>query len=194
MAKAPTYRSKWPVYAKQWDKMAVKPDRIADIRGAAARLVAAKDRYLKAEKLTGVPWYMIAALHWRESAGNFRTQLAQGDPLNRRSTHVPRGRGPFKSWEAGAYDALVTLKKLNKVIDWRLEKILYHSERYNGWGYHFRGLPSPYIWGGSTIQRRGKFVADGEYSSTAWDTQPGVASLISQMMHLDPSIAPVRET
>src|SRR5687767_12868602 len=85
-------------------------------------------------------------------------------------TCVPRGRGPFKSWEAGAYDALVTLKKLNKVIDWRLEKILYHSERYNGWGYHFRGLPSPYIWGGSTIQRRGKFVADCKFSSTTWDT------------------------
>ena len=115
MPKAPTYRAKWPVYAKQWDKTAVKPDRTADIRRAAARLVAAKDRYLKAEKLTGVPWYMIAALHWRESSGNFKTQLAQGDPLNRRSTHVPRDRGPFKTWEDGAYDALVTLKRFNRV-------------------------------------------------------------------------------
>ena len=79
MAKAPTYRSKWPVYDKQWDTMAVKLDPIVDIRRAAAMLVAAKDRYLKTEKLIGVPWYMIAALHWRESTGNFRTQLAQGD-------------------------------------------------------------------------------------------------------------------
>ena len=66
------------------------------------------------------------------------------------------------------------------MIDWRLDKILYHSERYNGWGYHFRGLPSPYIWGGRTIQRRGKFIADGKFSITTWDRQPGVASLISQ--------------
>ena len=95
----------------------------------------------------------------------FQEQLAQGDPLNRRSTHVPRGRGPFKSWEAGAYDALVTLKKLNKVIDWRLEKYSITASATTA-GAIIRGLPSPYIWGGSTIQRRGKFVADGKFSST----------------------------
>jgi lysozyme family protein len=191
---APTYRSKWPEYASQWNRMAVKIDRIPDIRRAAARLVSAKDRYLKAERISGVPWYLIAALHWRESAANFKTQLAQGDPLNRRSVHEPRGRGPFKSWEEGAYDALVRLKKLNRVKDWRLEKMLYYAEQYNGWGYHYRRMPSPYLWGGTTIQRRGKYVADGRFSPTTWDVQPGVAALISQMMHLDPTISPLRES
>lgn len=194
MAKAPAYYSKWPVYAKQWDAMAVKQSRLPGIRQAAAKLVADKPVYLKAEKLTGVPWYMIAILHYRESSANFNTQLAQGDPLNRVSTHVPRGRGPFKTWEEGAYDALVTLKGYNKIIDWRLEKILYYSEVYNGWGYHWRKLPSPYLWGGTTIQQQGKFVADGKFSPSTWDTQPGVAAMLSQMMHLDPSITPIRET
>jgi lysozyme family protein len=191
---APTYRSKWPEYASQWNRMAVKADRIPDIRRAAARLVSAKDRYLRAERITGVPWYLIAALHWRESAANFKTQLAQGDPLNRRSVHEPSGRGPFKSWEEGAYDALVRLKKLNRVKDWRLEKMLYYAEQYNGWGYHYHRMPSPYLWGGTTIQRRGKYVADGRYSPTTWDVQPGVAAMISQMMHLDPTISPLRES
>jgi lysozyme family protein len=120
--------------------------------------------------------------------------LAQGDPLNRRSVHEPSGRGPFKSWEEGAYDALVRLKKLNRVKDWRLEKMLYYAEQYNGWGYHYHRMPSPYLWGGTTIQRRGKYVADGRFSPTTWDVQPGVAALISQMMHLDPTISPLRES
>jgi lysozyme family protein len=191
---APTYRSKWPEYASQWNRMAVKTDRIPDIRRAAARLLSAKDRYLRAERISGVPWYLIAALHWRESAANFKTQLAQGDPLNRRSVHEPSGRGPFKSWEEGAYDALVRLKKLNRVKDWRLEKMLYYAEQYNGWGYYYHRMPSPYLWGGTTIQRRGKYVADGRFSPTTWDVQPGVAALISQMMHLDPTISPLRES
>jgi lysozyme family protein len=174
--------------------MAVKQDRINGIRRVAATIVSNKERYVKAENVTGVPWYLIGAWHWRESSGNFRTQLAQGDPLSRQSVHVPRGRGPFKTWEAGAYDALVTLKRLNRVKDWRLEKQLYYSEQYNGWGYHNRRMPSPYLWGGTTVQRRGKFIADGKFSSTTWDVQPGVAAIISQVMHLDPTVTPVRET
>ena len=192
MATAPSYRSKWPIYAKQWD--AAELTRPVVIRSVAEKLYGNKDRYLRVEQTTGVPWYMIAALHHRESSANFRTQLAQGDPLNRVSVHIPRGRGPFQNWEEGAHDALVTLKGLNKIVDWRLEKILYHSEAYNGWGYHWRGLASPYIWAGTSIQQRGKFVADGKFGPDAWDAQLGCAAMIRGLMDLDPSIRPVRET
>lgn len=190
----PTYASKWPEYAKQWDRMEIRPNKAAQFEKTAKKLLSFKDRYVAAEKTTGVPWYMIALLHMRESDNNFNTQLAQGDPLNRRSTHVPAGRGPFSTWEQGAYDALVTLKSLNKIIDWRLEKILYYSEQYNGWGYHNKHIPSAYLWAGSTVYTSGKYIADGVWSSSAVDTQPGCASVLKVMMKLDPSIKPARET
>ena len=190
----PTYGSKWPEYAKQWDRMEVRPNKQAQFERIAQKLLSFKDRYIAAEKLTGVPWYTIALWHMRESDNDFRTQLAQGDPLSRKSTNVPRGRGPFSTWEDGAYDALVTLKGFNKIIDWRLEKILYYSELYNGWGYHNHGVPSAYLWAGSNIYTGGKYISDGVWSSSAMDSQPGVASVLKVMMKLDPSIKPKRES
>src|SRR5438105_1724758 len=132
---APSYGSRWPTYAKQWDAMTILPARLSEVRQVAKRLADAKPRYQAVEKATGVPWYMIAAIHERESSQSWKASLAQGDPWDRVSTHVPRGRGPLKSWEAAAIDAL-ELDGLTKVIDWRLEKILYFLELYNGWGYH----------------------------------------------------------
>lgn len=78
-----------------------------DFGSVAKRLVAAKGRYQAVAARTGVPWPFIAVVHEREASQNWRTQLGQGDPLDMVSVHVPRGRGPFKTWEDGAYDALV---------------------------------------------------------------------------------------
>jgi lysozyme family protein len=164
------------------------------VRATCKRLHAAKNRYLKIEKATNVPWWMVAVIHERESGQRWDRSLAQGDPWNRVSTHVPAGRGPFNSWEEAAIDALCTLKGLHRVIDWRLEKVLYQLERYNGWGYHWRGLASPYLWAGTTVQQRGKFVADGKFSATAWDQQLGCVALIKALYDLDKSIKFVRET
>ena len=191
MAIGPKYRTQWPIYARQWDHMELT--RPAPIKAVSKKIMANKERYVGVEKLTRVPWYMVAVLHMRESDLNFKTQLAQGDPLDRVSRHIPRDRGPFKAWEEGAYDALVTLKHFDRIIDWRLEKILYHCEQYNGWGYFVRGLASPYLWGGSNIQQRSKFIADGKFSASAWDNQPGCASVIRGLMDLDSSIKPKRE-
>lgn len=190
----PTYASKWPEYAKQWDKMEIRPNKQASFERIAKKLIANKARYQAAEKLTKVPWYMIALLHMRESDNDFNTQLAQGDPLSRRSTHVPAGRGPFNTWEDGAKDALVTLKHFDRILDWRLEKILYYAELYNGWGYHNHRVPSAYLWAGSTVYSSGKYVSDGVWSASAVDSQPGVASVLRIMMKLDPTIKPERET
>src|SRR5579871_1337266 len=75
----------------------------------AARLVApdAKARYQAVSARTGVPWFVIAVIHERECSQDWHGSLAQGDPWNARSVHVPSGRGPFASWEDAAVDALV---------------------------------------------------------------------------------------
>src|SRR5436190_4339195 len=189
----PSYRSRWPVYAHEWDGMTLKTGQLSEITATARRLVAAKARYQAVEKVTGVPWYWIACVHERESSQDWKASLAQGDPWNRVSTHVPRGRGPFTSWEAAAVDAL-QLDGVSDVKDWTLEKLFYYWELYNGWGYYNHGIPSPYVWGATSVQRPGKYVADGVWSSTAVDKQLGCAALLRGMMKLDPTIKPVRET
>lgn len=192
----PTYGSMWPTYARQWDHMSVRPSKLAEFNRIAKRLIAAKDRYQAVERTTGVPWYMIAVIHEREASQNFNTQLGQGDPLDRISTHIPRGMGPYTgpgAWERAAKDAL-HLDKLDAVRDWRLEKILYYLELYNGWGYHSHGVPSAYVWAGSTVYSSGKYVADGVWSSSAVDTQAGCAPLLKCMMDLDNTIKPERES
>ena len=56
------------------------------------------------------------------------------------------------------------------------------------------GLPSPYVWGGTNIQKPGKYVRDGVLSKKVWDTQPGCAPILKVLSTLDPSITLVRET
>lgn len=63
----------------------------------ARSLVAAKERYQAVQGRTGVPWPVIAVIHERESSQSWGRSLAQGDPWDRVSTHVPAGRGPFAS-------------------------------------------------------------------------------------------------
>ncbi len=191
---APTYREKWPVYAKQWDKMEIKPAKAGEIADFCKRALAGKARYQKVEAKTGVPWWMQAIIAERESGQDWSRSLAQGDRWDRKSVNVPKGRGPFKSWEAAAIDAL-HIDHLDLVSDWRLEKALYYFEKYNGFGYHNKGgLPSPYIWGATTIQQPGKYTSDGRFSRTAWDGQLGCAAMLRGLMDRDPTIRPERET
>ncbi len=170
-----------------------KITRAKEFGPVAKRLVAAKARYQAVEKRTGVPWFVIACIHEREASQNFNTQLGQGDPLSRKSTHVPKGRGPFtgpKAWEDGAYDALALCAPFAaRWRDWTPGGTMTLLEEYNGLGYAARNLPSPYVWSGTDQYSRGKYVADGMFDPSAVDRQLGCAGLILAMAKLDPSIS-----
>ena len=155
----------------------------------AQRLIAGRERYRDVARKTGVPWFVIAVIHERESSGNWRTQLGQGDPLDRVSTHVPKGRGPFKTWEDGAYDALMNCPPhAADWNDWTAGGALTLLESYNGLGYANKGLPSPYVWSGTDQYVKGKYVADGVFDSNAVDAQLGCAGLLMAMRKIDPTI------
>lgn len=180
--------------AKRWAN--AKLTRGPEFAPVAKRLVAAKDRYMAVSARTGIPYVFIAVTHQRESSQNWSRSLAQGDPWNQRSTHVPAERGPFKSWEDAAYDALVNCGPYaarNK--DWSIGGLLTLLERYNGLGYftgpvkgRYPSQPSPYIWSGTDQYKRGKYIADGVFDPGEVDKQLGCAGLIMAMMTLDPSI------
>lgn len=156
----------------------------------AQRLFKAKDRYKAVEKRTGVPWFVIAVIHQRESSQSWGGSLAQGDPWNRVSTHVPKGRGPFNSWEDAAVDALVACAPhAAQWKDWSAGGTMTLLEQYNGLGYANKGIPSPYIWSGTDQYRAGKYVADGVFDSNAVDKQLGCAGLILGLKALDPTVS-----
>ena len=185
------YSAVWPTYSKQWDTMVENKNRRHEFDALAAYAIAHKGAYLQIEQATNVPWYMVAIIHRREGDGDFSTYLGNGQPLDKVTSIVPRGRGPFPTFAAGAIDAL-RMDGITSVKDWTLEKVLYWLTGFNGWGYWPR--PSPYIWGGTSIQVRGKYVSDHVYNPFAWDTQPGCAPLLSAIMAMDHTVNPERET
>jgi lysozyme family protein len=174
--------------AKRW----VNARLTRNFSSVAKHLVAtdAKARYRSVEAKTGIPWAVIAVIHERQSSQDWTGSLAQGDPWNRVSVHVPAGRGPFKSWEEAAIDALVNCAPraaYNK--DWSIGGTLTKLEEYNGLGYASRGRPSPYVWSGTDQYVCGKYIRDGVYDPATVDSQLGCAGLLLAMMALDPTIS-----
>lgn len=158
----------------------------------ARRLIAAdaRSRYQAVSARTGVPWPAIAVIHERECSQDWTRSLAQGDPWNKISVHVPSGRGPFKSWEDAAIDALDNCAPYaGRNKDWSIGALLSKLEEYNGLGYAARGVPSPYLWAGTNQYRSGKYVRDGAYDPSVIDAQPGCAGLLMAMAALDPAAA-----
>lgn len=173
---------------KRWQN--AKLTRKSESDAVAKRLVAAKERYQVVAQATGVPWFVIAVIHQRESSQNWKGSLAQGDPWDKVSVHVPAGRGPFTSWEAAAIDALVNCHPyLARRKDWSLAGVLIALELYNGLGYANKGVPSPYLWAGTDQYKAGKYVADGKYDPNHVDKQLGCAAMLKSMMAIDPTIS-----
>jgi lysozyme family protein len=143
------------------------------------------------------PWELVAVIHWMESTGDFTTHLHNGDPLYQdgrpvATVNVPRGRGPFPSWEDSAVDAL-TMKLKGNVLDlskMRVEEWLFFLEAYNGFGYRSKGINSPYLWSGTRHYIKGKYTADGKYDANTISYQVGAAVLLSRLMCLDSPVPP----
>ena len=171
----------------------IKPERQAVIDKTARRLVSADNKawFVAEEKRTNVAWPVIAIIKEREAGADpaFQKSIAQGDPWNRKSMHVPKNRGPFKSWYEAADDALIKCAPYAGLWqDWSVGGTLTILEKYNGVGYANKGKPSPYIWSFTNQYVKGKYVADGVYDPDAVDQQIGCAALLLAMQKLDPSI------
>lgn len=185
--------------AARWQN--AKLTRGPEFTPVAKRLVApaAKARYQAIEAATGVPWFIIAVIHQRESSQDWTTQLAQGDPLNKVSRNDPAGRGPFlnhpddppgqDAFYRGALDALIDCGPYAaKWKDWSPGGAMTLLEQYNGLGYANMGVPSAYIWSGTDQYKSGKYIRDHVYDPSVVDSQLGCAGLLMAMMAIDPTI------
>ena len=138
------------------------------------------EKYKEVEEVTGVPAELIAAIHWRESSGDFNTYLHNGQKLGSTTTVAPMGIY-FEDWTEAAIHAMKSHKP--QIIEvGNIETWFEYAEAYNGYGYRNIGVSSPYVWSGSDKYTCGKFIADGTYDDNYKDKQIGVAVLIKELM------------
>jgi len=174
-------------YGALWDRAEVKEQFENTLETVCKRIEAHRKDYEAIEARCKVPWFMIAALHSRESDLNFQTHLHNGDPLSNYTYHVPAGRpkvghGPPFTFAESAADALsMPAHGFSNVTRWSVERMLYGEENYNGWGYIRLQENSPYVWALTSVQEPGKYVADGVFSRAAWDYQPGCAAIMKTL-------------
>lgn len=152
------------------------------------------DRYVEASAAISpdpakqVPAALIGALDYRESDCNPRTGLGQGDPWNAKSTHVPKGYGPFKSWIEAAvfyihYDHLD-----DNSAPWSMPYACWKGEIWNGFGPRNHGRHTGYLWGCTSIYDGGKYVADGVWNPNYRDTQVGIVPIMVRLTQLRPAL------
>jgi lysozyme family protein len=184
-----------PEYVAQIARARIRPECEHLLEVTCRRLLQDKPVYLRIFEATGVPAAGSMALAEREMSGNLHCYLGNGQRLTKRTTIVPINRGPFPDTEDGfiaaALDAL-HLDGLDQVAampgGWSLPRFAYESDAWNGWGYRLRGIPSPYSFGGTTVQKPGKFVRDHGFSPTMMDPQLGTIAIVEKLFELDPSL------
>lgn len=182
-----------PEYLKLWSGLQLT--KRPEAERAAKTILKGKAEYQKVQALTGVPWFVVGLTHYRESNCNFGTWLHNGDKMRVNGkpvqTHnVPAHRPPDPSvdWVTGAVDALVDCEHLDGIKAWGPEHVAYASEKFNGFGYRNPNIniPSPYLWGGTNRQVKGKFVKDHVFSRSVMDPQLGTMAVLKALMEVDP--------
>ena len=167
-----------PNYHQLWSTCKFDPKYEHETTIVCSLINKKSEVYKQVEEVTKVPWQLIAAIHYREASLSFLTCLHNGDPLPGPTTHVPKGRGPFISWESAAIDAL----QMEELPDtWTFESMLAWAEKYNGLGFRSRGLYSNYVWAGTDVYMGGMYVSDGKFDNNKFDKRIGVACIIKKL-------------
>jgi lysozyme family protein len=146
-----------------------------------------KARYDAVSKTSTVPWFVIAVIHNMECSLNFKQHLHNGDPLSKKTVHVPAGRPPgwdgTGTWEESALDAL-SYDNLTSWPDWSIAGVCYKLEGYNGWGYRNHGIHTPYLWSFTNQYTHGKYTSDGVWSEVAVSDQCGCAGVLRRLAEM----------
>lgn len=176
-----------------WDyiapKLKIDKDAIKHVYDRCLKIHLNKHRFVSVSIGLGgkIPWEFIAALTERESSLDFRGVLHNGERIlgtGRKTKLIPKGRGPFETWEEAAIDAL-KIKGYHEQDDWSFADCLRKAERFNGIGYRSkigdRGVIelSPYVVAYTNYHdENSKYWQDGKYSPTAPEKQLGIAAIL----------------
>lgn len=123
-------------------------------------IILNKPRYQNVEDGARVSKVLVAAIHAREASLSFEANILNGEPLDRKTEKVPKGRGPWPTWELAAIEAMEDLSRMGIARDLlnpspaQMACILEH---YNGLGYKNLKVNSPYLWSGTNHYSKGSF-------------------------------------
>ncbi len=134
---------------------------------------------------TNVPAILIAAIHYRESGCDFKTTIKNGNNLPTGETFIDNAVNEIldsgSRWIPFQED--IAMGKNTK----NLLAMLQFAELWNGTAcanqYLIHNKPiriNPYVYAGTNLYTSGKFVADNDWSGTAYDRQPGIYYLLIQ--------------
>lgn len=164
-----------------------KITRASEAKSRAAEIIKLKPHYAPVSEKTGVPIIWLMAINERESGSSLLSYLGNGQRLNRVTTIVPKGRGPWADWPSGAVDGL-TCEHLVGLNGWDWPFSLYHEEAWNGFGPRDHGKHTGYLWSGTDVYTGGKYVADGIWNPNFSDPQLGTVPIMLALIALDGSL------
>ena len=158
------------------------------LNNKVARVVDNRRRYESVSHAfinPGLRWIHVSIFHDLECSLDFSRYLGNGQSLRHKTTIVPKGRGPFNSFEEGAIDA-IKIQGLNKIQDWSIGGTLYTIEGFNGYGYDkYHNMNSPYLWAGTQHYTKGKYDKDGHFNPDLVSSQIGAALLLRELLKID---------
>ncbi len=142
-----------------------------------------KDIYEQVASKTNVPAELVAAIHWRESGGNFNAYLHNGTKIGEALDTI-NGPKVFYSWQDSALDALTNYGgNPDNIIQDDFQSYCDYAEHYNGMGYSkYHDMNSPYVWAGTNLYTSGKYVQDGSFDPNTVDRQLGVAVMLKTLL------------
>lgn len=180
-------------YRRMFEQCRVSPGKETQLKNSIALIHKGMPQYrdvsvrLGAEHVENFAW-ILGAIHFKEATCDFSGVLHNGERIigtGRKTSLVPKGRGPFATWADAAVDAIaIESKRWAKLIAGSndIGDILWALERFNGTGYITgagRAETSPYLWACSNINDgRGKYVADGHFDPSADTSKTVGAGLI----------------
>lgn len=176
-----SYNPYWYDYAMLWDTMKYDPQN-PEIKVAMRMLMKHADKYKDAAEVCNVPWEIIAVKHLMEGGGNILNQFLNGQKWSLKTTIVPKGCGPFKSFEDSCKFAF-EFKKGHLPPRWTIQNTLYYMELWNGMGYrkYHPNVKSPYLWDTTNHYTTGKYGADGKWDPNLQSKQVGAAVLLREL-------------
>ena len=182
----PAFQDLQKKYREQFESCVAKLPHKAKLDAHVQILLRFRHRYEGVATRLNIPWYFVGLIHALEASFNFGAHLHNGDhPLSRRTVRVPANRpavwAPPIDWESSADDAL-RYKGYDDEKDWSVERMLFMWEKYNGFGYHYRGVPTPYLWSFSNHYSKGKFVSDGQWDPDYVSQQCGAAVMLKVLV------------
>lgn len=179
-----------PHYRKLYDSAVIKNDFKGRLEEIKQKVLSNYQRYEYLAKTCNVPIYFIVCTHYLECNGSWEKHLHNGDPLTGRTVNVPSGRplgkpqkGVKYSFDESCYDAIVNVKKFDRVNDQSFFAWLWRLELWNGFGYllYHPEVLNPYLWSGTNHYKKGKYTSDGKFDPECISQQVGCIPILVNM-------------